>query len=267
MADRRCESCEVIIGAGKIFRSTASSWPCKDGIICMDCYRSALRYPGDLRSLTGKKIKWIVKEAKNIDADLKEISWQDHIGIQFEYVAMFKGKSVFLPKRLAPHIEQQDFWRFSKSDIVSAELLHNNKPVKVNGMGRVVVGGLLFGAVGAAVGYASAENAKSKGVTESVKVIVNLRNYPLKTRTIELCNNVAISNSQTITASLNYGAELVNRLNDISGYTKPSDGNGFAQSRGISGASEIREYKALMDEGIITREEFEAKKAQILGLW
>ena len=34
----------------------------------------------------------------------------------------------------------------------------------------------------------------------------------------------------------------------------------------FSGADEIRKYKALMDEGIITQEEFEVKKKQLLGL-
>ena len=32
------------------------------------------------------------------------------------------------------------------------------------------------------------------------------------------------------------------------------------------GADELRKYKALMDDGIISKEEFEAKKKQILGL-
>ena len=35
---------------------------------------------------------------------------------------------------------------------------------------------------------------------------------------------------------------------------------------GMSTADEIREYKALLDEGIITQEEFDAKKKQLLGL-
>jgi predicted Zn-dependent peptidase len=34
----------------------------------------------------------------------------------------------------------------------------------------------------------------------------------------------------------------------------------------IRNAQAIREYKKLMDEGIITAEEFEAKKKQLLGL-
>lgn len=33
-----------------------------------------------------------------------------------------------------------------------------------------------------------------------------------------------------------------------------------------SDADEIRKYKALLDDGIITQEEFDAKKKQLLGL-
>lgn len=33
-----------------------------------------------------------------------------------------------------------------------------------------------------------------------------------------------------------------------------------------SGADEIRKYKQLMDEGIITKEQFEKKKTQLLGV-
>ena len=34
----------------------------------------------------------------------------------------------------------------------------------------------------------------------------------------------------------------------------------------LSGADEIRKYKQLMDEGIITEEQYEKKKLEILGL-
>ena len=35
---------------------------------------------------------------------------------------------------------------------------------------------------------------------------------------------------------------------------------------GVSGADEITKYKKLYDDGVITQEEFEAKKEQLLGL-
>lgn len=38
------------------------------------------------------------------------------------------------------------------------------------------------------------------------------------------------------------------------------------QAQSISSADEIKKYKGLLDDGIITQEEFEAKKKQLLGL-
>ena len=37
------------------------------------------------------------------------------------------------------------------------------------------------------------------------------------------------------------------------------------QTSNISGADEIMKYKKLLDDGIITQEEFDAKKTQILN--
>ena len=39
-----------------------------------------------------------------------------------------------------------------------------------------------------------------------------------------------------------------------------------ATNQVVGGAEEIKKYKELLDEGIITQEEFEAKKKQLLGL-
>ena len=39
-----------------------------------------------------------------------------------------------------------------------------------------------------------------------------------------------------------------------------------SQEKPISNADEISKYKKLFDDGVITQEEFEAKKKQLLGL-
>lgn len=38
------------------------------------------------------------------------------------------------------------------------------------------------------------------------------------------------------------------------------------QSNATAGAEELKRYKELLDSGVITQEEFDAKKKQILGL-
>ena len=47
---------------------------------------------------------------------------------------------------------------------------------------------------------------------------------------------------------------------------KAGEESSTVHSVGFSCADEILKYKELMDDGIITQEEFDAKKKQLLGL-
>ena len=47
---------------------------------------------------------------------------------------------------------------------------------------------------------------------------------------------------------------------------KEADHNGKTVIQSLSGADEIKKYKELLDSGIISQEEFDAKKKQILGV-
>ncbi len=48
--------------------------------------------------------------------------------------------------------------------------------------------------------------------------------------------------------------------------TKSDTKEEVVESHEISVTDEIRKYKILLDEGILTQEEFEAKKKQLLGI-
>lgn len=57
----------------------------------------------------------------------------------------------------------------------------------------------------------------------------------------------------------------VGEINEFVNYVKENIGKKSSGSS-TSAADEIRKYKELLDEGIITAEEFEQKKKQLLGL-
>lgn len=44
------------------------------------------------------------------------------------------------------------------------------------------------------------------------------------------------------------------------------DNNSIKQRETISSADEIKKFKELLDEGVLTQEEFDAKKKELLGL-
>ena len=57
--------------------------------------------------------------------------------------------------------------------------------------------------------------------------------------------------------------EVVSAINNARTATKSNTGVSFSP---ISSADELTKYKSLLDSGIITQEEFDAKKKQLLGL-
>ena len=64
------------------------------------------------------------------------------------------------------------------------------------------------------------------------------------------------------------GYEIHNCVSDllIERQTKPTAATAIKQEAPKSDADELKKYKELLDSGIITQEEFDAKKKQLLGL-
>ena len=67
----------------------------------------------------------------------------------------------------------------------------------------------------------------------------------------------------TIQISNNEQYEIALRIRD---YIENYQANQGTSTQALSGADEILKYKKLLDDGILTQEEFDAKKKQLLGL-
>lgn len=114
------------------------------------------------------------------------------------------------------------------------------------GIGRAVVGGALFGGVGAIVGAAtSSTETKKAGAINLLKVYIET---PVVRKTLTLT-----SPPTGFTAFLD---RCIHDQPRSSGETLPT----------LSAADEIKKFKALLDDGILTQEEFDTKKKQLLGL-
>ena len=59
--------------------------------------------------------------------------------------------------------------------------------------------------------------------------------------------------------------EVVNVINDLITNRK-SSGTGAVSSNTADSAEQLAKYKNLLDSGVISKEEFDAKKKQLLGL-
>ena len=133
--------------------------------------------------------------------------------------------------------ERPIIYRFN--EVQGCEMESQTKTVtkKKGGLGRAVVGGALFGGVGAVVGASTAKEVTTQQNGPS-HLNVQLKTYA--------------GNKILTLYSPPMGADQF--FNICSNETAPD------------GVDEILKYKKLLDEGIITPEQFEAKKRDLLNL-
>lgn len=137
------------------------------------------------------------------------------------------------------------FYAFNEVDGYEFEIVGQKTVTKKKGgLTRALVGGAIAGPVGALVGSVTAkEETKTTGGKSILKV--NFITYSGKNQRI--CSNAPTG--------------FTNFLDDcmaIEAITQPTNIS--------SSADEIIKFKELLDKGIITLEEFDAKKKQLLGL-
>ena len=148
---------------------------------------------------------------------------------------------------------------FSYDDIISYDLLEDGESITKGGIGSAAVGGILFGGVGAVVGGVTGKK-KTKQEINEFRVKIVTRNEMCKEVYINFLTTGAVKSDSFLYKSYKNSAqsiitELAVILDSCSSQEKP-----------ISNAEEISKYKKLFDDGVITQEEFEAKKKQLLGL-
>lgn len=137
---------------------------------------------------------------------------------------------------------------------------------KHHGLTRAATGGLLFGGAGAIVGAVTG----GKQFDQITKVGITVRladgesiEYNLlptgKTKSTSFEAKTANSRLEDMSA-------LLDRIIEVNHTPVPIVDKSQPISNSVDSADEIRKYKGLLDDGIITQEEFDKKKQQILGI-
>lgn len=152
---------------------------------------------------------------------------------------------------------------YSYSDIVDFELLEDGESVAKGGLGRALVGGLLFGGTGAIVGGVTGKR-KTTGVCSSLKLKVTVNNLTDPVVYINFINTKTKKNSSTYQVIAELAQECLSVFQLIC--EKQKDEKKASSRSSLSLADEIKQFKELLDEGIITKEDFDRKKNELLGL-
>lgn len=151
--------------------------------------------------------------------------------------------------------------------------INEKTKTKKGGVGRAIIGGAAFGPVGALVG---ASTGKKKSITKGtnntssteyftklgIKFMLNDMQNPSVTVNYISCSTPVASSQKTV----NEIDGVIGFLNIILSQNSDKNNDSNFQTTQKSAADEIVKFKQLFDDGIITEEEFETKKSQLLGM-
>ena len=222
-----------------------------DGAVCTNCLKSAgISMLSNALSYNQQTIKELVNVRKML---VNNFSKTKSVG---KYISVDENNKAF---KIGGDI-------FTYDNLLSFELLEDGQSITKGGLGRAVAGGLLFGGVGAIVGSVTG-GKKSKGVCNSMKLRVSLKNahtdvvyinfIAIGTQTSSLIYKTAQDSAQKCITALE-------TINDINQSNRVKYEN--TEVHNDSAADEIMKFKTLLDQGIITQEEFDMKKKELLGL-
>ena len=228
-----------------------------DGHICKSCIIKGSPYIGpiSLKGLSVDKAKSLLSLAETNTQRMQTFKATKKID---KYVS-FDEPNKLWKISCAPYAAVI----FSYDDIISYELLEDGECIIKGGLGSAIVGGALFGEIGAVVGGLTGSKTTQREINEyQIKVITKNQLFP------EAYINFLLAGSVKSGSLLhnNYKTAAQRILTELTIITDSLKSQGNQATNTVSDADEILKYKKLCDDGIITQEEFEAKKRQLLGL-
>ncbi len=152
---------------------------------------------------------------------------------------------------------------FKYDEIVDFKVLEDGTAITKGGLGKALVGGVIFGRAGIIAGGTS---KKTIEICNKLEIKVTTRNQDRPVVYLNLINTKFKKSSflykqasKSVQDILSKFQIVVDQLEQEKGVTKES-------TSGTSSADEIKKFKELLDMDAITQEEFDTKKKELLGL-
>lgn len=245
-----CAICENDCGLNR-FQIKDKLW------VCPKCFKAAgLTATSPVRTMTPDVIKSMIAK-REVNAN-KLASFQTTKQVTSLLKVDENAREWFIPDRFAGGVKNPRI--HSYDEILDFELLEDGGSIVKGGLGRAVAGGVLFGGVGAIIGGATGKR-KSKPTCTSLKIKITLNDMTTPTEYINLIT------TETPKSSILYQTCEKQALEILSLFQVMCESNKVTQTvQEQSTADEIAKFKQLLDSGVITEDEFEAKKKQLLGL-
>ena len=151
---------------------------------------------------------------------------------------------------------------FKFEDLINFELIEDDQKIVEGGIsaGRAILGGSFFGNAGAGIGGLSKVKKADKEFCTSMQIIYSVRNNKQATRTIPFIfaksdKSKAVYNQAKVNAKATL--EGFNYIISCNESAEPTDS-------ALANFEDLKKLKELLDLGILTTDEFESKKAELL---
>lgn len=233
-----------------------------DGFVCTSCWEAA-GFGSDLASfssgeqMTAGDFMARYKKKKDIEQAAKVFKPTNRIGAS---IAFDDQTNTFLVTTISGFKTFYDIFEYSQ--IVDFELLEDGESITKGGLGRAVAGGVLFGGVGAVVGAATG-GKKTKSICNSMRIKITLRNAYAPVAYVDFIKSATKQDSHAYQQARKNAQEALSALQIA---VDKCQAVPATQNAPASAADEILKFKQLMDTGVISQDEFDAKKKQLLGL-
>ena len=152
-------------------------------------------------------------------------------------------------------------------EIIECEVIEDKNTVMKGGVGRAIIGGALAGGVGAIVG---ANTRAGKNMIYNLQIRIITSNINNSLYTINIINNLSGVNidSYEYKNGISFANEVYATIVSIINQNNKQKDNGILvkdNNMQESGFKKLEQLNDLKEKGIITQEEFETKKKELLN--
>lgn len=226
-----------------------------DGCVCKDCIKKCGEFliPASWKAVSLSRIENAIKD-KERNEQLKTV---------FKTTKAIGKRVIIDENNRLWSIKAYGSLFFSYDDIVDYECIKNGSNVLTMGVGRAVVGGMLFGGAGIILGGLT--GAKQKEEIQEFKILIRtkVKSYP-EVIIQFLPPGKMKSDSPVFKAYCEEAEDLLAELEKMSGKIERQSNSDKKFSESVP--DQIMKYKELLDAGAITQEEYDFKKKELLGL-
>ena len=246
----KCAICDkiVVVNYYKLSRNE---------LICSNCLKK-LGGTANLKNLKKLNINEIKEQLNKINKKVDSFIISKNIGgyIYFDE----ENKKWTIPQGLIKKTINSNKI-FSYNDILSYELIEDGNSISKGGIGRAIVGGALFGGVGAIVGGSTGHKQKQTCTKLQIKITLNNIDNPIEY--ITFISTETKKDSFVYSNSYNVAQQILSMLEIV---CNSKLDNTQEHNSEVSVVDEIKKYKELLDMGAITQEEYEKKKKELLNI-